>query len=83
MAMDANILGEALFTARDIFDNKTHDELIEEYGSDDAIRLACCKADAAAIITHLQTYGTLNVPGTGLFTSDGPVTGESITGTIE
>jgi len=84
MPLSKDVLGAALKSARDSFNNKTKDELIATYGSEDGIRLAACKAEAEAIITHFTANALLNVPGTGLVapTTGGPVTGTSITGTL-
>jgi len=82
MALNKDILGQLLFDARNQFCDKSPEELLQMYGSWPAIRLAACKADAEAIIQHLQTDAALSVPGTGLQAGQVPVTGTSITGKI-
>jgi len=83
MALDNSILGEAIYEARSIFTNQTYDELITTYGSLEAARLAICKAEAAAIISHFQTSGELHVPALGFMAGTVAVTGNSITGKIQ
>ncbi len=61
MALSKDILGQDLFTVRQQFSNQTRDELLNTYGSDDAIRLAACKAEAQAIINHFTAAGVVNV----------------------
>lgn len=84
MALDKDVLGAALKTVRDNFSNKTKDQLIAIYGDEDAIRLAACKAEAAAIINHFKAQAVLTVPGTGLIapSGGGAVTGTAATGTL-
>lgn len=77
--MDADVLGVALFNAREAFNNKTRDELISEHGDLAGVRLAACKADAEAIINHIKEAGVV-LPGLTLTAGPYPVTG---TGTIE
>ena len=82
MGLNVNILGEALYQSRESFNNKTMDELIDEYGTLENVRKAACIADAQVIIEHFQNYAALSVPGTGLTAGANPVTGASITGKI-
>jgi hypothetical protein len=83
--LNSNVLGQALHDAREQFNNKSWEELLQLYGSPEGIRLAAAKADAAANITHFKTDGVLNVPGAGLISSTpgNPVTGTSVTGKIQ
>ncbi|HLO38375.1 MAG TPA: hypothetical protein VK173_07795 [Lacibacter sp.] len=57
MALDKDILGQALYDARVAFSNKNYDEIIATYGTMEAYRLAAAKADAEAFINHFKTYG--------------------------
>jgi len=75
MALDADVLGLALYNARGHFNNRTMDDLLGEYETANGIFLAVCKADAQAIIDHFTTHAV--IPGTGLTAPDGPVTGET------
>lgn len=75
MALSKDILGAALFDARQLFNNRTYSDLIDEYGDEDGIRLAAAKADAEAIVQHIVNYAT--VPGTGLIA---PPSGGAVTG---
>lgn len=81
--LDKDVLGQALYDKRKVFDDLTYDEIVSEYGSIEAARLAACKADAEAIINHFKTAAQLSVPGTGLAAGSSPVTGISVTGTID
>lgn len=54
MALDKNVLGQALHDARKVFCDKTMDELINEYGSLDNVRKAQATADADEIIKHFK-----------------------------
>jgi hypothetical protein len=78
MALNKDILGQALYNKAKEWNEKTADEL----GDLEATRLDFWKAIAGEIINHFKTNGTLNIPGTGLISPSGPVTGMSITGTI-
>jgi hypothetical protein len=77
MALNKDILGTALYTRANSFNDKNIDNI-------DQARQDFWKAMAEEIINHIKTNATLNVPGTGLTTAagGGPVTGISITGTI-
>jgi len=73
MALNKDILGEALHNARKVFSDKTINELINEYGSLDNVRKAQAIADADALIKHFQQHaegkyqaGTLTAGGTGV-----------------
>jgi hypothetical protein len=81
MALNKDVLGQALYDVRASFSNKT----LSELGGDlEAAKLSLAKAEADAIIAHFKANALLNVPGTGLVAppSGGPVTGASVTGTI-
>ena len=69
MALSKDILGVDLFNVRQQFSNKTRDELLMMYTTDDAIRLAACKAEADAIINHFKTAGLVLVTTTGTDTN--------------
>jgi len=63
MPLNKDVLGVALYTARNAFDDKTIDELIAIHGSLDNVRLAMAKADADAIINHIKTAGIVTTVG--------------------
>lgn len=73
MSLNKDILGQLLFDVRNTFNNRTMDDLIAQYGTLDAVRLAICKADAEAIISHIKDYA--DVPALGLVAPNGNVTG--------
>lgn len=76
--LDKDTLGTALYNVRQLFNEKTKDELLMMYTTIDNARLALCKKEAEAIINHFKSNGII-LPGT--FTnSGGPVTGS---GTIQ
>lgn len=75
MPLSKETLGAALFAAVDEF----NDTDIENIAT---ARRDFWKAVAGAIIEHFQRDATLNVPGTGLATPNGAVTGISTTGKI-
>jgi hypothetical protein len=79
MALNKDILGESLNNQAKQFNEKTADQL----GDLDAARLNFWKAIAGEIIQHIKTSAILTVPGTGLVSPSGPVSGISVTGTIE
>jgi len=80
--LDKVTLGQAIYAARQVFDDKTVDQLIEEYGSLDNARKAICEAEAQAIIDHFKSNAVLTIPGTGLVAGSSAVTGVSTTGTL-
>ena len=82
MALDKNILGQAIYTALGVFDNLPSDQLIQQYGSIEQARQAMCVALAGSIIDHFTSAGVLTVPGTGMVAGSSPVTGTSITGKL-
>lgn len=67
MALNADILGEAMYNARNDFNNRPMDELLETYGNMEGVRLAADKAVATAIINHITTSAevSVNVTTTG------------------
>lgn len=81
MAMDKDILGNALYAVRQSFSDKSMDDLIAQYGTIEAIRVAACIQEADVIINHLKNYGEINVTvqTTGTATAQSGVG----TGTIE
>lgn len=80
--LNKDILGQALYDSRKVFDDMTVDQLVNQYGSLEGARLAACKADAQAIINHITGNAALSIPGLGLVVGTNPVTGISTTGTI-
>lgn len=84
MALNKDVLGLALYNARQPFMDKNIDEVIATYGSIEAYRLAIAKADADEIIKHFKANIQITIPGAGLVapSGGGPVTGASTTGTI-
>lgn len=77
MAMDKDVLGQALYDARNAFNNRSIDDLVNEYGSIEAVRLEAAKVDAECFINHLKTFA--NIPGLGLIAPNGAVTGSAKT----
>ena len=82
MALNADILGQALYDVRQAFSDQTYDEIIALHGTLEAARLAEAKQEATVIINHFKTAAKLTVPGTGLTAGATAVTGSSITGTL-
>ena len=82
MALDKDILGQAIYTVLGQFDNITNDQLIEQYGSMEEFRKALCIALAGSIIDHFKSNAVLTVPGTGMVAGSSPVTGVSTTGKL-
>ena len=82
MALNKDILGQALMDATAPFNNKTADQLIATYGSIEAARLAGFKAQAEAFINHFKNNAVLSVPGAGLTAGGDAVMGTSTSGTI-
>ena len=54
MALDKDILGQALYDYRTAFNNKTVDQLSATYGNIEAARLACAKGEAEIFINHFK-----------------------------
>jgi len=69
MPLSKDVLGAALKSARDSFNNKTQEQLIDEYGSLDAARLAQAKAEADEIIKHFKNNAVITVSTTGTATA--------------
>lgn len=78
MALDKDILGQALYDRA----AASNDVYIAPEDME-AARLAFWKGMADEIINHFKTNGVLRVPGTGLNAGTTPVSGLSITGTIQ
>lgn len=78
MALNKDILGQALYDDLASFNNKN----IDETGDMEAARLSFCKKMAETIIDHFINNVKLSVPGIGLTAGATAVTGTSITGTI-
>lgn len=55
MALNKDTLGQALYNVRLDFNNKSYEELMQQYGNMEAARLAMCKAEAEVIINHIKT----------------------------
>lgn len=55
MALDKTELGTLLHNARQAFNNKTLDELIQQHGTLEGIRLAASINDAEVIIDYLKS----------------------------
>jgi hypothetical protein len=79
MALDKDILGQAIYDVRVIFSNKTYQQLVTTYGTMEAARLAAAKAEAEVIINHIKTAGVV-LPNTffapqnaGLITGTGKI----------
>ena len=82
MALNKDILGQAIYNVRNAFSNKTVSQLETQYGTLEAARLECAKQEAEAIINHFKAT-VVHVPGAGLTAPNGPVGGQSITGKIQ
>lgn len=54
MALDKDILGQAIYDVRNIYSNKTAAQLITTYGNIEAARLHAAKAEAEVIINHFK-----------------------------
>lgn len=61
MAMNKDLLGLDLYNIRQMFSNKTMDELIDEYGTLENIRIEACKKEAEVIINHLKNSVVVSV----------------------
>jgi len=79
MPMSKEILGPALLSARDSVDQSAYD-LTTESGIAQ-LRLALSKAEAEAIIEHIKTYATFNIPVTTTVVGACPTGAVSGTGT--
>lgn len=75
MSLNKDTMGTARKTAMAHFNNRTMSDLINEYGTLDAIREAAMRADSDAIITHFKTQGTVPALGLTAPAGGGPVTG--------
>jgi hypothetical protein len=79
MALDKDVLGQAIYDVRNIYSNKTAEQLITSYGSLEAARLHAAKAEMEVIINHFKTAGvvlpyTLFAPqNAGLVTGTGKI----------
>lgn len=80
--LDKDVLGQALYEARNQFDNLSNDAIIAQFGSLEDFRLAVCKSDAKVIIEHFTANAKLTIPGLGLVAGTNAVTGTSVTGTL-
>ncbi|MGN6604568.1 MAG: hypothetical protein ACTHK8_19065 [Ginsengibacter sp.] len=76
--LDKNVLGEDLYNRSKVFNDTPIDPADLE-----AQRLAWWQTIAEGIIEHFKANAGLVVPGAGLVAGTTPVTGESVTGTIE
>jgi hypothetical protein len=70
MPLSKDILGTALYTVRQKYCNKTYEQIIAEFGSIEAMRLAEAKDEADEIIKHIKTSGLVVgvQPGAGTAT---------------
>ncbi|MBO9200585.1 MULTISPECIES: hypothetical protein [Niastella] len=75
MALNKDVLGAALYNKAGKYNEKDIDNI-------EQARQEFWKGVAEEIINHLKSNATLTVPGTGLVSPQGPVTGVSTTGTI-
>jgi hypothetical protein len=83
MALDKDILGQALYDMRNnFFNNQTLAQLEATYGTIESARLEGCKKEAEVIIDHFKNNAVLHVPGAGLTAGATAVTGQSNTGTL-
>jgi hypothetical protein len=74
MALNKDILGQALYDMRNqFFNNKTTQELVGIYGSLENARLAACKKEAEIFINHFKNNAV--IPGSGLVAGATAVTG--------
>ena len=71
MALNKDILGQALFDVRNPFCNRTYNDLLAQYGTDDGVRMALSVAEAEVIINHFtgNTEVAVNVNTTGTATA--------------
>lgn len=82
MPLDATTLANARIAAKAAFNDKTLDELVQQYGSLANARLQEEIADSNAIIEHFKNNALLTIPGAGLTAGQVAVSGASTTGTI-
>ena len=75
MPLNKELLGAALY-------NKAKDYNNRDFESIDQARINFWKEIAGEIINHIKNNAVLTVPGTGLASPAGAVTGVSTTGTI-
>ncbi|HMO63293.1 MAG TPA: hypothetical protein PKC39_14505 [Ferruginibacter sp.] len=75
MALNKDILGEALHAIRQDFNEKSIEELLQMYNTMEAARLAYSKKEAEVIINHFKNNAV--VPGTGLVAPNGAVSGQA------
>ena len=78
MALNKDVLGAALYSRRNSFNDKTLDELIAEYGTLENLRLAICKADAEEIINHFKSAALITLNPAGLTAGATAVTGTAV-----
>jgi hypothetical protein len=84
VALDKDILGQAIYDIRNAFNNKTIDDILLDYPTIEDARLDIAKKEAKAIIDHFIANIKITIPATGLISaaSGSPVTGSAVTGTI-
>lgn len=82
MPLNKDTLGMELYGIRQMFSNKTLEELIDEYGDLEEARKQACIKEAEVFINHLKANATLTIPGTGMVAGSVAVTGTSITGKL-
>ena len=73
MALNKDTMGLAIHNVRKKYNEKTVEQLINQYGSMENALIAEAKEEAEAIINHFKEFAT--IPGTGLAAPNGSVTG--------
>lgn len=81
MPMNKDVLGLALYNVRKSYSDKTINQLIDEFGSLEAARLAQAKEEAEQIINHITNEAAGIYQSGSLVAGANPVTrvGNSIT----
>lgn len=74
MALNKDTLGTELYNVRAGFNDKTLDELIDQYGNLEAARLAMAKAEAEVIINHFKNNAEGEYQTGSLVAGANPVT---------
>lgn len=74
MALNKDILGQALYDFRSAFNGKTIDELETEFGSLEAARLAIAKGEAEIFINHIKDNAEGEYQTGSLVAGPNPVT---------
>lgn len=74
MALNKDILGQALYDFRATFNNKTIEQLETDFGSLEAARLAEAKGEAEIIINHFKDNAEGEYQTGSLIAGPNPVT---------